>query len=290
MNRNILSDKAGGLIFISINIYILLINLFSVTNPFYFAPAFLKWILFAFLVYVGLSLVFRQMRIYKSSERLSKELEQVHRKMVVVMEGISIENADETSDHIKNVSELSYKLALRYGLSEEEAELIRIAAPLHDVGKVSIPDNILNKPARLTEEEFRVIQLHSQAGYDALKNTNHRILDVASIIALQHHERYNGTGYPIGLKGNEIHIYAQITAITDVFDALMSQRVYKMAYSLNETLRIINREKGEHFAPDLVDMFVEMIISSEVSHKLARKYMRNEVRNHFVEKELTNVG
>ncbi|MEI6132936.1 MAG: HD domain-containing phosphohydrolase [Bacillota bacterium] len=259
MSKNILSDKAGGVIYIGIITFIVVINMFVEANPFINVPALYRWVLLILLVYLGLSLLVRALERTKTAKSFSRELELVHQKMVVVMEGISIEQAAETSEHIRNVSDISYLLAKAYGLSDEESELLRLASPLHDVGKCAVPPEILNKPSRLNEREYEIMKTHSQAGHNALKDTDHRILDIAAIIALQHHEKFNGRGYPNGLIGDEIHIYAQITALADVYDALLSPRVYKMAYSVEETIRIIKRERGEHFNPKLVDLFLQII-------------------------------
>jgi response regulator RpfG family c-di-GMP phosphodiesterase len=139
-------------------------------------------------------------------------------------------------------------------MSEGEAELIRLASPMHDIGKLAIPDEILNKPGKLTNEEFEVIKTHSVLGYDMLKNSDKAIMKAAATIALEHHEKFDGTGYPIGLRGDNIHIYGRITAVADVFDALGSDRVYKKAWPLNDILELSREERGRHFDPVLVDI------------------------------------
>lgn len=217
--------------------------------------------------YKGVRILSRVQFVIETFKKLNNEYKKLYQKLVFIMEMKSIEQAAETSEHIKNVSKMAYRLAMAYGLSEEESKLIRLASPLHDVGKAIIPAKILNKPARLTEEEFNVVKMHSKAGYDVLKNRKHKIFDAAAIIALQHHEKYNGKGYPDGLKGEEIHIYAQITAIADVFDALQSPRVYKTSYSLNEAIRIMKKEKGEHFSPVLVDCLLKIVSKDNKNKK-----------------------
>ncbi|MDF2670950.1 MAG: hypothetical protein K0R67_3256, partial [Paenibacillus sp.] len=148
-------------------------------------------------------------------------------------------------------------LALRYGLPEEEAELIRLASSMHDVGKVAVPDAILNKPGKLTDEEFEIVKQHSEHGYAMLNHSNRQIIKAAAIIAHQHHEKYNGQGYPNGLAGEEIHIYGRITALADVFDALGSERVYKKAWPLEDILAFFRQEQGQHFDPKLVEVFFD---------------------------------
>jgi putative two-component system response regulator len=162
----------------------------------------------------------------------------------------------ETGMHIKRMSLYSERLAQLFGLDEYACELIRYAAPLHDVGKVGIRDNILLKPGKLTDEEFETMKMHTLIGGEILNNSDEfPVIKIGKIIALQHHEKYDGTGYPNGLKRKEIHLYARIVAIADVFDALSSERVYKKAFSLEDTLKIMEEGRGTHFDPELFDLF-----------------------------------
>lgn len=161
----------------------------------------------------------------------------------------------ETGAHVRRVGEYSAILAEASGLPQEQVELIRNAAPLHDVGKIAVPDHILNKPAKFNAEEWEVMKQHSQRGEELLSGYRHDILELAAIIAGQHHEKWNGCGYPKGLKGNKIHIAAQLTGIADVYDALCSVRVYKNAYSPEDALAMIIKESGQSFKPDLVELF-----------------------------------
>ena len=190
---------------------------------------------------------------------LNKEIEETQREVIFTMGAIGESRSKETGNHVRRVAEYSKLLAILYGLDEEEANLIKEASPMHDIGKVAIPDHILNKPGKLTKEEFAIMQTHAKIGYDMLKHSNRPILKAAAIIAHQHHEKYNGKGYPNGLKGDEIHIYGQITAIADVFDALGSDRVYKKAWPLEKILKLFEEEKGEHFNPKLTEIFLENI-------------------------------
>lgn len=164
----------------------------------------------------------------------------------------------ETGMHIKRMSHYSAKLAELAGLGKEEVELILYASPLHDIGKVGIPDRILLKPGRLTAEEFEIMKLHTSIGAKMLETDgNYPVIDAGRIIALQHHEKIDGTGYPRGLHGEDIHIYARIVSIADVFDALSSQRVYKKAFSIDQTVEIICEGRGSHFDTRLVDLLLE---------------------------------
>jgi len=190
---------------------------------------------------------------------LLEEIEKTQKELIYIMGATGESRSKETGNHVRRVAEYSKLLALLYGLDEKEAQLIKEASPMHDIGKVAIPDHILNKPGRLTKEEFTIMQTHAQLGYDMLKHSNRPILKTAAIIAYEHHEKYNGKGYPNGLKGDDIHIYGQITAIADVFDALGSDRVYKKAWSLDKILKLFEEERGEHFNPKLVDLFFDNI-------------------------------
>jgi response regulator RpfG family c-di-GMP phosphodiesterase len=194
--------------------------------------------------------------IIKEDRELKKEIEDTQREIIFTMGAIGESRSKETGNHVKRVAEYSYLLAKLYGLSEEEATLIKEASPMHDIGKVAIPDSILKKPGKLTDEEFSIMQTHAKLGYEMLKYSKRPILQAAAIIAYQHHEKYNGKGYPQGLKGDEIHIYGAITAIADVFDALGSDRVYKKAWDDERIINLFIEETGEHFHPVLANLFL----------------------------------
>ncbi len=191
------------------------------------------------------------------SALLSLEIEETQKEIIFIMGEIGESRSKETGNHVKRVAEYSYILALGLGMSHEEAELLKIASPMHDIGKVAIPDDLLKKPGKLTEEEFDLMKTHSEIGYSLLKNSTRRILKTAAIVAHQHHEKWNGTGYPLGLKGEDIHIYGRITAVADVFDALGTKRVYKDAWELDRILALFREERGGHFDPQIVDTFME---------------------------------
>jgi response regulator RpfG family c-di-GMP phosphodiesterase len=160
----------------------------------------------------------------------------------------------ETGNHVRRVAEYARLLAEKYGLSEKEVDTIHLAAPMHDIGKLGIPDEILNKPGKLTAPEYEIIKLHTNIGYDMLKGSQLHMLQAAAIIAKEHHERYDGKGYSAGLKGENIHIFARITAMADVFDALCCDRVYKKAWPLEDVLAYFQEAKGGQFDPVLVDL------------------------------------
>lgn len=190
---------------------------------------------------------------------LNQEIIDTQKEIIFTLGGILESRSKETLSHVRRVGELSYLLALKYGLNEDKAELLKMAAPMHDIGKVAISDTILNKPSTLTAEEFEIIKKHTSIGYDILKKSNRPILKAAAIIAHQHHERYDGTGYPNQLKKDEIHIYGKICGLCDVVDALSYKRVYKDPWSLNEIIKYVQNEKGKQFDPILVELFLSSI-------------------------------
>ena len=188
---------------------------------------------------------------------LNLEIEDTQREVIYAMGEIGETRSKETGNHVKRVAEYSKQLALLYGLEKEEAEKLKMASPMHDIGKVGIPDAILNKPGKLNTDEWIVMQTHAELGYNMLKHSTKPILQAAAIVANEHHEKYDGSGYPNGLVGDDIHIFGRITAIADVFDALGSQRVYKQAWELEKILQLFKEEKGKHFDPKLVELFLD---------------------------------
>ncbi len=199
----------------------------------------------------------QQTREFLKLKALNKEIEDTQKEIIFTMGAIGESRSKETGNHVKRVAEYSKILALHYGLSENEAEMLKQASPMHDIGKVAIPDAILNKPARFTPEEFEKMKEHAQLGYDMLKVSHRHLLKIATIVAYEHHEKWNGTGYPQGLKGEEIHLYGRITALADVFDALGSTRVYKPAWDDEKIFKLFKEERGEHFEPKLIDIFFD---------------------------------
>ena len=189
----------------------------------------------------------------------SKEIEDIQKEIIFTMGSIGERRSEETGNHVKRVAEYSKLLALKYGLSEDEAEMLKQASPMHDIGKVAISDIILNKPDILTNEEREIMQTHTQLGYEMLKNSNRPLLKTAATIAFEHHEKWDGTGYPRGLKGSDINIYGRITAVADVFDALGSSRCYKEAWEDEKIFKLLRAESSKHFDPKLIKIFFENI-------------------------------
>jgi len=186
---------------------------------------------------------------------LNEEVENAQKEMIFTLGEIAENRSRETGNHVKRVAEYAKLLAREIGLPEEEAEIVRLASSMHDVGKVAVPDAILNKPGKLTDEEFETIKLHTTHGFLMLNHSSRDIIRAAATIAHQHHERYDGSGYPNGLAGDEIHLYGRIAAIADVFDALGSERVYKKAWPLENILAYFEAERGKQFDPELLNVF-----------------------------------
>ena len=190
-------------------------------------------------------------------ERSEKEL-RLSREETIQRLAIAAEYRDSsTAQHIQRMSHYCELLARRYGLSPERCDLIRTASPMHDIGKIGTPDHVLLKPGKFTPEEFKVITQHTEIGYRILAGSDSELLKVAALIAWTHHERFDGTGYPRGLKGETIPLEGRITAIADNFDALTTQRVYKPAYDFDHAKDLMLRGRGKHFDPELLDIFFD---------------------------------
>ena len=199
--------------------------------------------------------------IYKNRQLqlLNEEIESTLKETMLMIGKIEEIRSSSTSRHTKRVAILSTIVAKEYGLNDEQVKLIEIASPLHDIGKVGIADAILNKPGKLTQDEYNIIKSHSLFGYNILKNSKREILKTAAAIAYEHHERYDGKGYPQGLKDEEISVYARIVAIVDVFDTLLSRRVYKEAWPIEDVIAFFKEQRGKQFEPKLVDILLENI-------------------------------
>jgi methanogenic corrinoid protein MtbC1 len=173
---------------------------------------------------------------------------------------MAVEFRDEdTGAHIERIGRFSVLLAEHIGMDSEFCERLRHAAPLHDVGKVAIPDAILLKPGPLTPEERAIVETHAEEGHRLVRGSSSSILDMAATIALSHQEKWDGTGYPRGLKGEAIPIEGRIVAVADVFDALTSDRVYRKAFSVEDGVQMMREQRGRHFDPVLLDAFMEVL-------------------------------
>lgn len=165
---------------------------------------------------------------------------------------------DSTAAHLQRISRYVAAIARELKLDDRTVESILYASPMHDVGKIGIPDSILMKPGKLTPEEWEIMKTHTVIGGKILEGSEQKLIQMAETIALTHHEKWDGTGYPKGMKGKEIPVEGRITAIADVFDALTSKRPYKDAFSFSSSLAIIKDSRGSHFDPDIVDAFLRL--------------------------------
>ncbi|WP_417792934.1 DUF3369 domain-containing protein [Terasakiella pusilla] len=189
--------------------------------------------------------------------QLKNEIEETQRELVYRL-GEAVETrSKETGNHVKRVAEISRLLALKTGLTEHEAEMLKLASPMHDVGKIGIPDAILNKPGKLDADEWIIMQSHAELGYEMLASSEREILQLGGRISLEHHEKWDGSGYPRGKKGGDISIQGRITAIADVYDALASDRCYKKAWPLDKVQSFFKDQSGIHFDPDLVRLLFD---------------------------------
>ncbi len=187
---------------------------------------------------------------------LDKEVIETQRELVTTLGEVIEVRSQETGNHVKRVAKLSRMLGEKVGLSEQELNILEAASPLHDVGKIGIPESILHKPDTLTDAEFDIIKSHTDIGRAILAGSNRELLKASCEIAHEHHERWDGSGYPRGLAGEDISLFARITTLADVYDALMSDRCYKKAWSEEKTLDYIYNEKGRTFDPMLVTLFL----------------------------------
>jgi PAS domain S-box-containing protein len=188
-----------------------------------------------------------------------EEIVQTQKEVVFTMGAIGERRSKETGLHVKRVATYSCMLARLFGMDEQQAQLLKDASPMHDIGKVGIPDSVLNKPGPLNQEEWAVMKSHPRLGYEMLKHSGRDILKAAAIISHEHHERWDGKGYPRGIKEEEIHIFGRITAIADVYDALGHDRVYKKAWPVKKILALFEEEKGKQFDPVLTALFLKHV-------------------------------
>jgi len=200
--------------------------------------------------------------VAKKTQELQTALDEVIKseKDILGILGKTAEFRDnETSAHTVRVGEMSALIAKKFGWNDEDVELMRLAAPMHDMGKVGIPDNILLKPGKLEVEEFEIMKTHASIGHTILSQKETPLLKLAAEIANTHHEKHNGSGYPNALSGDDIPLCGSIVAVVDVFDALLSERPYKKAFTLDKTLDIIKGDSGTHFNPEVVNIFIDAL-------------------------------
>ena len=198
--------------------------------------------------------------------RLTNMLKESYYESILRLSTANEFRDNETGYHVKRVSFYSEALARKLKLDPELIDNIKYASPLHDIGKIGIPDKILKKPGKLTEAEFEIMKKHTVIGDQILGTPDNDIILLAKEIAISHHEKWDGSGYPFGLKGKDIPLSGRIVAIADVFDALSNKRVYKPAFSLEKTFQIMSENKGSHFDPELLDAFIQIKDKVEKIH------------------------
>lgn len=199
-------------------------------------------------------------KIHFERERLLTELENNQKEIVWMLTELMEATSDETGKHIRRVAEISSLLAHYHpNLNREDADILFHASPMHDIGKMTVPHEILHKPGRYSEAEFEIMKSHTSNAYQLLSGSKRKLIKAAAIIAHEHHEKWNGQGYPRQLKGTDIHIYGRIVALADVFDALAHKRCYKEAWKITEVFEYIKGHRGTQFDPELVDIMIRHI-------------------------------
>ena len=188
---------------------------------------------------------------------LHQEVVRSQRQIILLLSAAIEERSPELRNHVKRVAEYSVLLGQLYGLPEEDLEMLSIGAAMHDLGKVGVPDAVLNKPGRLDDDERRMMETHVHRGQELLKGQYGELLRSAGIVVGQHHEQWNGMGYPLGLAGEQIHVFGRIAGIADVFDALTTRRCYKEPWSKEQVVEFFQEQGGRHFDPQLAALFLD---------------------------------
>lgn len=266
-----------SVIFLGIGFYnkpvlLLIFSVLVVCFRFYFVPKAEESVFFIYLVtYFLVTFISACMMLYV--QKVKKDSLDLTESLINALDS----RDSYTSDHSENVSRYAMQIAEKMNLSKDLCNVIRTGGLLHDIGKIGIPENILTKTGKLTSEEYNVIKTHPVIGYEMLKHVEglkrNGILD----IVLYHHERYDGKGYPKGLKGNEIPLAARIVGVADAFDAMISKRVYRIELDMNFALNEIRRNKGTQFDPEVVDAFLDIFQEKDI--KVERKAI-NLIESH----------
>jgi len=210
-------------------------------------------------------------RLAHDVELLARQaIEREHEQIIFKLSQISTSRDEETGNHMHRVAHISCLIARELGYDAQFCDLIYLAAPMHDIGKVGIPDKILLKPGKLTPDEWEVMKMHTTIGYEMLKDSSSSLLRMGADIAHSHHEKYNGQGYPLGLTGEKIPIEGRIVAVADELDALLSVRPYKHAWNVKDALEHLRHERGRHFDPDCIAVMLRHIDTIlEIQRKFA---------------------
>ncbi len=199
---------------------------------------------------------------------LTNEIKETQKEVIYTLAEVVEGRSKETASHIKRVSAVSVMLAKKLKLSDHEIDILQLAAPMHDIGKIGTPDSILKNPGKLTPDEYEIMKEHAALGFSIFNSSKREMMVAAARVANLHHEKWDGTGYPNGLKGEDIHIFGRIVALADVVDALSHARCYKQAWSMDKVLEVIKLESGQAFDPQLVDIFLDSL--DEYQEILAR--------------------
>ncbi len=202
--------------------------------------------------------VLKVRQAYEKLQRANAEVKEAYAAIVLKLAIVAEYRDAGTGPHIMRISDYGCELAKAIVLSDKDIETYRFASPMHDIGKIAIPDTVLKKDGKLTAEEFEIMKGHAVIGARMFDGSPSPILKAAAEICRSHHERWDGTGYPDGLKGDKIPLYARILALVDVFDALLTRRCYKEPWSFEDAVRHIRQEAGKHFDPHLVSAFLKI--------------------------------
>lgn len=195
---------------------------------------------------------------YSQLQKANAEVKEAYMAIVLKLAVIAEYRDSDTGGHILRISDYGCEIAKAIGLSSKEIEIFRFASPMHDIGKIATPDSILKKKGKLTPDEYEIMKEHTVIGARMFEGSNSPILKAAADICRSHHEKWNGSGYPFGLKGDQIPLFGRILALVDVFDALLSKRCYKEAWEYEQVLKHIKADAGKHFDPHLVNVFLRI--------------------------------
>jgi response regulator RpfG family c-di-GMP phosphodiesterase len=190
---------------------------------------------------------------------LNQEITDTQAELILRLGDVVESRSNEAGNHVRRMAQVCHMLALESGMPEDETAVLMHAAPMHDIGKIATPDAVLLKPGRLTPEEWDIMKQHPTVGLQILDGSQRPILKAAAVIAHQHHEKWDGSGYPQGLKGEQIHPYARIVAVADVFDALTHERCYKEAWPIDQVRDYLREVAGKHLDPHYVDILIRNI-------------------------------
>ena len=215
-------------------------------------------------------------KAYAELKIAHEDIKEAHMAIVLRLAIVAEYRDNDTGAHIMRIADYGCELCKGLGLSEKEIEIYRFASPMHDIGKIAVPDAILKKEGKLTPDEFEVMKTHTIIGSRMFDGSKSPILKAASDICLSHHERWDGSGYPYGLKGDKIPLFGRIVSLVDVFDALLSKRCYKEAWSFEDSVKYVKEQSGKHFDPKLVNVFVRSL------DKVKKVYQANRAIEMFI--------